>query len=164
MLRRLLFASILMPAIALACDATIPVTVRFDHPEEFTDVKTSSRPDERARDYLLGELRDHLRDAAPKRLATGHCLALVITNVDMAGSFEPWRGPNSAHIRVIRDIYPPRIDLAFRLTDESGALLKEGRRNLVDMSFLTMSAINRHDSLDAEKRMLDAWLRREFAR
>lgn len=152
------------PLLAWACASAEPVDVRFENPEKFTDVRLSSFADERTRDQLLGELREHLRAAAPKQIPAGSCLALVITNVDMAGSFEPWHGPRAADVRVIRDIYPPRIDLEFRLTDDAGTSLKEGKRNLADLSFLAVSGINRQHSLGAEKRMLDSWLRKEFAR
>jgi Protein of unknown function (DUF3016) len=160
---RILFAALAAaPALAWACVGADPVDVLFDHPEKFTDVKESSFPDERTRDYLLAQLRSHLRTEAPKRIPAGSCLAIVVTDVDMAGSFEPWRGAGASDIRVFRDVYPPRIDFAFRLTDDAGTLLKEGTRKLSDMNFLSVAGTNRRNPLDAEKRMLDAWLRREF--
>jgi hypothetical protein len=65
------------PVPAWACANADPVDVRFDHPEKFTDVKRSSFPDEPTRDYLLAQLRSHLRESAPKQLPEKSCLAIV---------------------------------------------------------------------------------------
>ena len=83
----------------------------------------------------------------------------MITDVDLAGDFEPWRGPDFTRVRVIRDIYPPRIDLDFRLIGADGRVLREGKRKLRDPGFLTTGAIGpgSTDPLRYEKRMIDRW-------
>lgn len=67
---------------------------------------------------------------------------------------------------MVRDIYPPRIDLHFRLVGPDGQVLKEGDRKLQDPAYLmTSTAVPfSTDPLRFEKALLDAWLRREFAR
>ena len=82
-------------------------------------------------------------------------------NVDMAGSFEPWRA-RLGDTRIVRDIYPPRIDLRFTLTDGSGFVIRSGERKLRDLTFLTTTLFYRNDSLRYEKALLDKWLEREF--
>jgi hypothetical protein len=66
-------------------------------------------------------------------------------------------------VRVVKDIYPPRIDLRFRLTDADGRTLSEGERSLRDSAFLTRDGLDSNDPLRFEKRLLDSWLRKEFA-
>jgi len=81
----------------------------------------------------------------------------------MAGDFEPWRGAQFQDVRVVKEIYPPRINLSYKLTDASGAVVKEGEESLRDTSFmLTTTPIPNNDSLRYEKALLDNWLRREF--
>ncbi|ODV12516.1 MAG: hypothetical protein ABT19_11375 [Rhodanobacter sp. SCN 68-63] len=93
-------------------------------------------------------------------LPAGQHLDVVITDVDRAGSFEPWRGPRLSEVRIIKDIYPPRINLSFRLLDAQGKVIREGTRTLRDLGFLTSdTAAARDDSLLYEKRMIDRWLR-----
>ena len=95
---------------------------------------------DRNRDYILGELRKHLQDRAEGYLAEGQKLTVTITDVDLAGEFEPWRGPAAADVRIVKEIYPPRIKLSFRLTDASGAVVKQGERELTNLNFLMTAA------------------------
>jgi hypothetical protein len=83
----------------------------------------------------------------------------------MAGDFEPWRGPRFDDIRIVKDIYPPRMNLAFRLTDAEGTVVKEGKRELRDLSFLMKITMSfRDDPVRHEKALVDDWLRAEFPR
>ena len=70
-----------------------------------------------------------------------------MTDVDVAGEFEPWRGPQFDRVRIMREIYPPRIDLEFRLTDYRGAVVREGRRRLRDPLNRTCAALGDGDRL-----------------
>ena len=63
----------------------------------------------------------------------------------------------------MRDIYAPRFELTFRLTDGTGAVVKEGRRVLVDQLYLSSAALNDGDRLYYDKLLLRSWLRQEFA-
>ena len=89
-------------------------------------------------------------------------LRVTVTDVDMAGDFEPWRGPRFDDVRIVKDIYPPRIELRFRLLDANGSVLREGERTLRDSAFLMRDGAHETDSLRFEKRLLDQWLRKEF--
>ena len=77
-------------------------------------------------------------------------------------SWRPSRGPQWSDVRVVKDIYPPAIKLAFQLTDAEGHVLKQGDRNLRDMAFMMALSIDRNDSRRYEKALLDDWLREEF--
>lgn len=79
----------------------------------------------------------------------------------MAGDFEPWRGQSLTNVRVVKDQYPPRIDLSFKISDAKGKILYEGSRELKNLSFMRDTAINRQNPLRHEKRLLDDWLRRD---
>ena len=54
----------------------------------------------------------------------------------------------------MRDVYVPRFELTFRLTDGTGAVVKEGRRVLVDQLYLSSAALNDGDRLYYEKQLL----------
>ena len=73
-------------------------------------------------------------------MAAGLTLDVRMTNIDLAGEFEPWRGPQFDRVRIMREIYPPRVALEFRLTDAGGAVVKEGQRVLLDQLSATGSA------------------------
>ena len=147
-------------ALAPAADAAT-AQVEFARPESFTD---AGRPRPAVdRDESLVPLRDHLVAEAARRLPADQALYVTITDVDLAGDFEP-RQAYSREVRVVKDIYPPRIELRFRLVRGDGSVVKEGTRSLRDTSFLSRGATDRQDSLQYEKAMIDRWLESEFAR
>ena len=88
-----------------------------------------------------------------------------MTDIDRAGAYEPWRGPNLYNVRIVKDIYPPRIDLRFEWTGARGDMLKSGERKLRDPAFLmTAGGFFANDPLRYEKVLLDDWMRRELVR
>ena len=101
-----------------------------------------------------------------KRFVPAGCkLAITFTDIDLAGDFEPWHGPRTDDIRIVRDLYPPRLALTFRVTDADGRVVQEGRRELRDLAFLfKLPSVFRDDPLRHEKALLDDWLDREFPR
>jgi len=135
------------------------VEVNYQAPEQFTDM-SMTYPGHGADEGYLQELRRHIERAAARQIPAGYTLALTITDVDMAGDFEPHRGPNLTDVRIIKRIYPPRINLTYRLTDPSGAVRSEGERQLRNPAFdWNVSPIDREDSLRHEKALLDDFLR-----
>ena len=140
--------------------ANTHVEVIFDHPENFSDVKDSSMGSDKGRDSYLALIKEHIQQRAARYLTEGQTLTLTFTNIDMAGDFEPWRGPDFNDVRIVKEIYPPRMNFTYKLVDASGAVIKEGQEKLLDMSFqITASPIDNQDSLRYEKAMLDNWLR-----
>src|SRR4051812_33514456 len=103
--------------------------VQFFEPEKFTDVRDSMSGDF-SRTTYLEQLRDYVLEQAKYYVPTGGMLHVTFTDIDMAGDFEPWRGPRFDDIRIVEDIYPPRISLPFRLPDAQGHGVKEGKRGL----------------------------------
>ena len=120
---------------------------------------TSTEMGEKA---ILDQIRDYVVKRANEVLPAGQTLTVTFTDIDLAGDFEPWRGGQAMDIRIVKDVYPPRMDLEFRLTDADGAVLKEGKRQLRDLAFLGKININREDPLRHEKNLLDDWFKNEF--
>lgn len=150
------------PAETTASTAAKNIRVDYIHPEKFTDVGNSSFPSEAARASDLEQLRKHLLQRAPHLLPAQQKLSVSITDIDMAGNFESWR-IRLGDTRIIRDVYPPRIDLHFKLTDDKGMIIREGERKLRNVAFLTTAQQYRNDPLRYEKALLDDWLEVEFS-
>lgn len=160
-----LFGVMPMLAARAAPEAKIVrANVEFFEPKNFTDVRDSYMGDYDRTTYL-DQIREHLINQARFYVPDGYMLNITITDVDMAGDFEPWRGPRWDDVRIVKDIYPPRINLTFRLTDPDGNVVKEGKRELKDLAFLMkISMTFRDDPVRHEKALLDDWLRSEFPR
>lgn len=140
------------------------VEVAYTDPEKFTDAADGQRGSDYGRDGNLAELRDYLVQRASIYVPEGQKLSITVTDVDLAGEIEPWRSPQMQDTRIIKDLYPPRIDLSFKLLDASGAVIKEGKRELRDLSYTMKIYPNRSDRRVYEKALLDDWLRSEFPR
>jgi hypothetical protein len=139
------------------------VEVIFYEPEKFTDVRDGYMGSDKGREATLDTLKDYLTGRAVRGLTAGQKLAITVTDVDLAGDFEPWRGSQWGDVRIVKDIYPPRLTLVFRLTDADGTVLKEGKRDLRDLAFMIKMTMGfRDDPLRHEKALLDDWLGADF--
>ncbi len=166
---RLLLVSLLAasPVLALQPPGARTVAraeVLFLEPEKFTDVRDNMTGDYKRTTYL-DQLRDYLLEQAKYFVPDGHTLKVTFTDIDMAGDFEPWRGPQFSDIRIVKDLYPPTIKLTFRLVDADGKVVKEGTRELRDLAFMMKITMGfRDDPVRHEKALLDDWLRADFPR
>src|SRR4051794_26255307 len=114
------------------------VQVTWTNPADFTEAKQSycSGIGRESPDEWLRELAKHVSYRAERVLPPVETLQVTLTNVQPAGTYEPWGAPRWDDVRIIKDIYPPRIDLTYTLTNASGAVVKEGKRELRDPAFL----------------------------
>src|SRR5262245_38851999 len=106
-------ACLLTARIAHAVAGT--VTVSFIQPENYTDASLQGRYETNADQWTLGELGRYL-ESLGRRLGPQQVLTLDVLNVDLAGKIEWWR--RSAYdLRILRDVYPPRIALHYGLAE-----------------------------------------------
>lgn len=140
-----------------------PVSVQWSDPAGFTELRFSGNRWEAERGNWVVQLAQHLRKEAEKRLPSGERLEVSITDIDRAGSYEPGRGPQLDSVRIMREIYPPKMELTFKRYDADGQLVDEGERRLRDPMYLSNTTIGiGNDNLRYEKRMIDDWLRSEL--
>lgn len=137
------------------------IAVVFVQPQHFTDVKYSKA--EQHSVALLGELQKFMRETGERYVPAGMQLEIQVTDIDLAGDFEPWRGPQFDHVRITRDIYPPRLSLEFRLTDGSGRVVSTGKRELRDIAYQGRLVRPLDDYLRYEKDMVRDWFHNEFS-
>lgn len=138
------------------------VSVTYVNPEKFSENRFYGMQDRFNRVDYLAQLKAYLIKRGAAILAPGQHLSVNITDIQLAGAYEAWRGPRWDYVRMMRDSYPPRIDLNFQLTDQDGKVLAEGQRVLRDLNYLrsnpgTPGASS--ESLYYDKALLDRWLR-----
>lgn len=141
------------------------VKVFYDTPEKFTDFTTSSFGSASEKDlkYLTELFTAHIASQAKLYLNPDERLEVTFKDIDLAGRFEPERGPNLQDVRIFRDITYPRMVLTFRLLGPDGQVRLEGERRLSDMNYNmnlrppTTDPEYRHD-----KDLLSDWMRSEF--
>ena len=121
---------------AAVTPAESSVSVTYVNPEHFTENRMYGRQDRFNRIDYLAQLKAYLIKQGQAVLKPGQSLQVNITDIQLAGAYEPWHGPRWDYVRVMRDIYSPRIDLDFRLVDQDGNVLREGKRVLRDLDYL----------------------------
>jgi hypothetical protein len=140
------------------------VTVTWAPSDTLTEVKQNpmQRGQLRTKDWE-SELGSYLQRRADKQLPAGQNLAVTIDDIKLAGDYEPWHSPQAQDIRFMKDIYPPRVTLHYRLTDAGGNTIREGSNKLLDLAFMERPLPpTDSDPLRFDKRLLDDWLRKEF--
>ncbi|MBL9215528.1 MAG: DUF3016 domain-containing protein [Opitutaceae bacterium] len=139
------------------------ITVTFQQPEKFTDVQEhfGSAPSQ----AYLDMIADHVKQRAAGLLADGQKLNVTFKNIDLAGDFEPAGRPGMEDVRLVKGIYLPRMSLHFALTDATGAVVREGDRELTDLNFqMNINPIGRSEPLFYDYELLNRWLESEFKR
>lgn len=151
------------PAAPRALPADGPVSVDWTDPAKFSEIRQSGNRWEAERGDWVVQLARYLRQRAATRLPAGQTLDVTLTDIRRAGNYESWHGPRGNDVRIVRDLYPPRIELHFVLHGAGGAVLAQGQRKLSDLGFLQdATRLDDSDPLRFEKRLIDDWLRREF--
>jgi hypothetical protein len=155
----LILTCLLMTSITPAIAGT--VTVSFIHPDTYTDASLSGGYGTKADQWTLGEIGRYL-ESLGGGLGPQQVLTLDVLNVDLAGKIEWWRR-NAYDLRILRDVYPPRFALHYRLA-EGGRTLLEGEATVVDPNYLANPALyfKPSDPLRFEKAMLGEWFQARF--
>lgn len=135
------------------------VSVVFDHPDKFTDVKDAFMPTDKGQEAILAEIKNFVKSRARSYLHGGQRLEVKFTDIDLAGDFEPQRGPRFQDVRIVKAIYPPRLKFQFKLVDADGKLVSEGKHELTDLAYQSRLVFPQDDPLRYEKDLLDGWLR-----
>lgn len=140
-----------------------PVSVSWDDPARFTEIRYSGNRWEAEQGNWVEDLAEYMQARVSKKLPAGQRMEIRITDIDRAGDYEPGRGPDADRIRVIRDIYPPRLSFSYTRYDANGRVLDQGERKLVDLGYLHRTTRRyANDPLAHEKRLFDDWVNREL--
>lgn len=155
--------TILLMGIHIAPTLGAEIKVEFAKPQDgYTDFSVDGRHTPRARAALEAEITEYVHRLAARHLPAKAHLELTFNDIDLAGAYEPWR-PRLDNVRIIRAVYPPRLQFSYGLRDESGALIKQGSTELTDLDFLRRVYTQpSSDRLRFEKRLLKEWFQQTF--
>ncbi|GHG04469.1 DUF3016 domain-containing protein [Thalassotalea marina] len=132
--------------------------VTWTNPEKYRDIDPGDSHREKFKRQIFSNFEKHFAKLA-KALPEGQVLKINVTDVDLAGDAKF----NMERIRIVRDIYFPRLEFSYEVVDASGNTLHSGEENLKDMSFMMRGGAKYgNDLLSYEKRMLDDWFRDTF--
>lgn len=152
-----LLTALTLPGLAAAAG---PVTVEFPGAGRYTDIRDRWVRTAPEKNLNLKALRRHLEKSAARRLPPGESLTIRFTDIDLAGDYNtPLTGPGQ-DIRVVTDLYPPRLKFDWERRSADGAVLARGSESLRDLGFLVHGGHRRlNERLPYEKQLLDTWLK-----
>ena len=99
---------------------------------KFRDVRAAAEP-RGAFHKRVKQSFEKFFDESAKEVPQGQVLLLEIRDIDLAGDVLP-AGTNE--VRIMKDLYFPRIEFAYKLTGADGKVIKEGEAKLKDMNYL----------------------------
>ncbi len=139
------------------------VTVIWQDPEQYLDVKSTSGRQSRYQHHVFATLGKHFQAQLASSLPVEHGLTIRVTQLDLAGEVQPIFANASGPIRVIKSLYPPKITFEYEWRDNHGTLLKSDLVQLRDLGFdWANSGIYRHQSLRYEMQMIDRWVTHQW--
>lgn len=134
------------------------VYVVWKDPAKYTDIESTVWLQSKFEKYLFTELTDELGQVANNYLGKDQQLDLMVTNVDLAGDVQPTFGAGPDDVRVVSDLYPPRITFEYSLKS-NGKVVKQGKENINDMSFLFGIQPITNDPFPYEREILTKWFK-----
>jgi hypothetical protein len=146
--------------ILIAANVGAEVEITFENPDAYRDIDYQYDGNKRGQKLYLPQFEKHINKQAERFLKEGQVLSMVITDIDLAGDYEPWRSSAAMDIRIVKSIYPPRITFSYELKDPDGNVLESGDENLSDLNFDYKIRINYNDDLFYDKELITDWFRK----
>jgi hypothetical protein len=148
---------LVVPATAMAGEAKMSLM----NPDKFTDIKPGNGTDKSFRKGLERAFTQELSKSA-KALPAGQTLEVTFTDIDLAGEVDPVDMPGGYQLRLLKDVYFPRLQFDYRVLDASGAVVSEQKGvELKDMSYLTgPRSATTSTSFYYETKMLREWFKK----
>ncbi len=137
------------------------VLVEYQNPDNFADVRERQFKTAPEKNQNLAGLKSWFEKRGAQWVPDGQTLKIQFSDIDLAGDFEPWHSGQMSDVRIVKDIYPPKLKFHFQLIAADNAVLREGDKELRDLGFM-MNADRSNEAMQHEKRLLEKWLREEF--
>lgn len=134
------------------------VTVNFVNPDKFSDIRDNSGFADKG---VLKDIEAYLVTQIEKRVP-GRDVVISVTDINLAGEVEPVIGSGQS-LRIMRATTSPSMEFSYEVRD-GDKVVHQGKAQLRDMDYQhSVNSFVHGDPLRYEKRMIDEWLRKEFA-
>lgn len=160
-IRTTIFASLVASLVAFTF-ATAKVDVTWENTEEFTDIEVSGMSAKKSAPIVERELTETFVEEAEDYLPEGWAVHFTVTDLDLAGEYEPWRSIQYDDIRFIKDIYPPRLEASWVVKNAAGDVVTEGQEKVTDLDFtftINRTRLNT-DQFTYERQMIEDFVRK----
>ena len=156
-----LFIAMCLGVMAVSTAFAGEAKVTWQEPDNYTDIRPTNETKEAFRDRVFKDLGAVFDDMA-KQLPDGVLWDITVTDVDLAGDVRPMMRPGMNDIRIVKEVYWPRMTIQYKMTDASGKMLAEGKEDIKDMNFMMSSiGLSGDSSFQYEERMLRDWFKKQ---
>ncbi len=155
----------LLVAFHAGAENTSPqVNVSWQHPEKYSDIRPSSGTKKSYQKRVISAFDKIWADFSEK-LPAGHTLQITVKDLDLAGDVNPMYRIDHSDIRVIKEIYFPRMTFDYQLLDSTGqVVVAEQDVKVKDMGFMNSSPMGLGNTeFIYEKQMLKNWFQKHLA-
>ena len=133
--------------------------VTWTNTDKYTDIRAGNENRARFKTRIFSHFEEHFSKLSEK-LPEGQVLKVNVTNVDLAGDV---RFDTMDRIRVVRDIYIPRMKFTYEVVNADKSIADSGDADLKAMGFMQQaSTVGHHKAIYYEKKMLDKWFKNTF--
>ncbi|MBC3862581.1 DUF3016 domain-containing protein [Undibacterium jejuense] len=136
------------------------VKVTWQDPDKYSDIRPSNENRDSFRAGVFKELGQVFADLG-KKLPDDVQWNVTVTDLDLAGDVRPMMRPGGNDIRVIKDIYWPRMSFNYTMTDAKGQIIAQATENISDMGFMTFRPINA-GNFPYETKMIEDWFQKQL--
>jgi hypothetical protein len=153
--------------LSLICLISFPVyaasvNVTWQDPDNYADVRPGNETRDGFRERVFKDL-DQVFVKNAKKLPDDLELNLVVTNLDLAGDTLGYYTSSGFEIRIVKDIYWPRMSLTYSLKNKQGVEISGGKADLADMNFLFFQQLNITNSgFRYEEKMINDWFKTQI--
>jgi hypothetical protein len=148
---------------AAAETAATQVKVSWQNPDKYTDIRPSSGTKKAYQQRVINAF-DKIWAGFAEKLPAGHTLQINVKDLDLAGDVNPMYRIDHNDIRVIKEIYFPRMTFDYQLSDATGKIVAaEQDVKIKDMNFMSSSNIGiGNTEFVYERQMIKSWLQRDL--
>lgn len=137
--------------------------IEWQNPEKFRDADYYYNGGEKSKKIVMTNLERYFTTEAKRMLPEGTVLEMTVTELDLAGDFEPWRSPSFQDIRIVKEIYPALIEFDYKYLGADGAVLSEGSERLRDTLIprsIVATQLSRSENYPYVKTLVKDWMRK----
>ncbi len=147
-------AAVLLTTSAVAGEAVVD----WKNPEKYTDIRSGDQTAKSMRNSIAKSLGGEFSELAAQ-LPPGYQLGITVTDLDLAGEVDPVEFRQMNQIRVLKDIYFPRMIFDYQLKDAGGVVLQgQTAVDVSDMQYLlAMRSTRSSERFYAERKMIRDW-------
>lgn len=163
-MRRLAWTVAALLAVPMAHAGTAEVKWLEDF-DKYSDVHPADNMKSRFHERIKTDLTAHFNELAAS-LPEGYVWKIDVKDIDLAGDAQLGRVGQTGWIRVVDDIYFPKVSFSYDIVNRDGKVVESGTADVKDMSFLDRIAgtrTQRSSFLYYERDMLDQWFRTTLA-